>query len=168
MTRLLALIPLVALAACENSIAPAPVRDRPSVQGVSSGFDDVIQDNLKIDIGGTIDSPCTGETIALDGSSHIVMTLDETSDGATLNYHFNTQGVTGVGVESGVKYQFIEVLSQDESAVFIPLNGSGTVVLHERVISDGSADNFLADIGYTFTFPPFTATYQFKNLRCEG
>lgn len=168
MTRLLALIPVLALAACEQSVAPAPRLQRPTIQSASAGFDDIIRDNLKIDIGGTIDDPCTGETVALDGSSHIVMTLDETTDGATLNYHFNTQGVSGVGLETGSKYQFVAILNQDESAVFIPSNGSGNVVVHERVISDGSADNFLLDVAYTFTFPPFTATYTFRNARCDG
>ena len=167
MTRMLALISLLALAACDQAVAPAHRIQRPSILGASNGFDDIIRDNLTLDIGGTIDDPCTGETIALDGSSHIVMTLDQTTDGATLNYHSNTQGVTGIGLETGTKYQFIQILSEDQS-VFIPANGSGTVVVHERVISDGSADNFLADIGYTFTFPPFNATYEFKNARCGG
>ena len=168
MIRLLALVPLVALAACDQSVATAPIRQRPTVESTAGAVDDVIRDNPKIDIGGTIDSPCTGETIVLDGSSHIVMTLDETSDGATLKYHFNTQGLTGVGLETGTKYQIVQILNQDETAVFIPSNGSGTVVIHERVISDGNAGNFLIDVGYTFTFPPFSATYSFRNLRCEG
>lgn len=167
MIRRLALISVFTLAACEQSVAPSPPLQRPSVQAASNGLDDVIRENLKMDIGGTIDDPCTGETIALDGTSHIVMTIDQASDGATLNYHSNTQGVTGVGLQTGTKYQFVQILSEDQS-VFIPANGSATVVVHERIISDGSADNFLTDIGYTFTFPPFIATYEFKNERCGG
>jgi hypothetical protein len=169
MTRMLALFSLLALAACEQSVAPAPRLQRPSIQqAASSGFDDVVKDNLKIEIAGTIDSPCTGETISFDGSSHIVMTLDETSNGATLSYHFNTQGVSGVGLATGTEYQVVQVQNQDETAVFIPANDSASVAVHERIISNGSADNFLADIVYMFTFPPFNATYKFRNVRCEG
>jgi len=165
MPRMLAFVALLALAACEQSVAPP---QRPAVPITATTLDDVIRDNLKIDISGTIDSPCTGETIAFDGSSHIVMTIDQNSDGATLNYHFNTQGVSGVGLVTGTKYQVIQVMNLDQTAVFIPANQSGSVAIHERIISDGNLDNFLADIVYTFTYPPLNTTYKFRNLRCEG
>src|SRR5215472_17258948 len=104
MTRMVALISVLALAACEQSVAPTPRLQRPVIQAAASVFDDVTRDNVTIEITGTIDSPCTGETIAFDGSSHIVMTLDQSDTGATLQYHFNTQGVSGVGIETGTNY----------------------------------------------------------------
>lgn len=168
MTRMLALIAALALAACEQSVAPSPRPQRPSVQSVSNDFDDVIRDNFQLEFTGTIDSPCTGETISFDGSTHIVMTLDESDTGATLQYHLNTQGVSGVGLETGTKYQIVQVTSEDANAIFIPANESGSVTIHERIISDGGADNFLADVIFTFTSPPPQATYQLKNLRCVG
>ncbi|HEY2377724.1 MAG TPA: hypothetical protein VGH98_17255 [Gemmatimonadaceae bacterium] len=167
MTRTIVLIALLALAACEQPVTPFQPQ-RPAVPVLSNNDDQLIRQNVKLEITGTIDSPCTGETIAFDGSSHIVSTLEQDADGATLNYHFNTQGVSGVGLVSGTKYQIIQVMNEDESAVFIPSNGSGDVTVHERIISNGSQDNVLADIVYTFTFPPFNATYQIRNVRCEG
>jgi hypothetical protein len=37
-----------------------------------------------------------------------------------------------------------------------------------HVISDGSLENVLVDMIYTFSFPPPTFTYQMRNSRCEG
>lgn len=166
MTRMLALISVLALAACEQSVAPAPPIQRPSIQSATNQFDDVVRDNLKVEITGTLVSPCTGETISFDGTSHIVMTVDQSDTGATLSYHFNTQGVTGVSLETGTTYRVIDIINEDAGALFIPAGESGSVAIHERIIGDGSADNFFTDVAYSFTLPPLVATYKFQNVRC--
>jgi len=127
-----------------------------------------VQTNDFIDLPGVLVSPCTGETVQFDGRAHIVTATTPTDGGFTLKYHFNTQSVSGVGLTTGTKYQISDVLAQDESAVFVPLGSTGDVTVHLRIISDGSLDNFLADIAYTFTFPDLSTTYSVQSLRCNG
>ena len=168
MTRPIAFFAILALAACERPLAPSPQSARPGIPAALNDVGDVTKVNLKLDVSGTVTSPCSGEDIAIDGTTHIVSTTTETADGAIIKTHFNTQGVSGVGLVSGAKYQIIQVQNGDATDVFVPLGGSGDMAIHERYISQGSLDNFLADIVFTFTFPPFTATFKVQNLRCEG
>jgi hypothetical protein len=168
MTRPIALVAILALAACERPLAPSPEATKPGVPAALNDVGDVTKDNLKLDVSGVVTSPCTGEDIAFDGSTHIVTTTTETADGAIIKTHFNTQGVSGIGLSSGAKYQIVQVQNGDATDVFVPAGASGDMAIHERYISQGSLDNFLADIVFTFTFPPFNATYKVRNLRCEG
>lgn len=168
MTRSIAFVAILALAACERPLAPSPESGRPGVPTALNDIGDVTKVNLKVDVNGVVTSPCTGEDIAFDGMTHIVSTTTETADGAIISTHFNTQGVSGVGLISGAKYQIIQVQNGDATDVFVPTGSSGDMAIHERYISQGSLDNFLADIVFTFTFPPFNATFKVQNLRCEG
>lgn len=172
MTRAIALIVVIGLAACERPTAP-PVRARSatpaSLPDNTDPADATVKQNVKLDLSGTVVSPCTGEPIAFQGSAHIVATYTPTADGFTVETHFNTQGVSGVGTVSGTNYQIIQSSNEDDEIVASdPATESGSVDLHYRVISNGSTDNFLADFIFTFTYPPPTATYKVENVRCEG
>lgn len=166
-SRAIAVLVMFALAACERATSPvSPTRF--SSYGPSLHDNNTVMQNQTIDISGTVVSPCTGEAVVFQGSAHIVATFEPTIDGFTVTSHFNTQGVTGVGVETGTKYQFSEVSNVALTATSDPLSGSATVNTNFRVISAGSTDNFLLDAIYTFTFPPPAATYKMQNARCVG
>jgi hypothetical protein len=42
------------------------------------------------------------------------------------------------------------------------------VAMQYRIVSQGSADNFAADIVYSATNPASSVTYKVQNLRCQG
>lgn len=154
---------MVALAACDNPVAA------PSSRPQGPLFDNTtIRLNETSDISGTIVSPCTGEPIAYQGSQHIVSAFTPTAQGFSVDTHFNTQSLSGVGLVTGAKYQISDAFNEQEDVVTLPLGGTADVAEHLRVISQGSLDNFLVDLVYTFTFPPPAFSYDTKNRRCEG
>ena len=171
MLRPFAFVAILALSACDQSLAPSVPTRRPAITAASDASGDASSTtklNQTVDVAGTLDSPCTGEVIAFDGSAHIVMTLDESDAGVTLSYHLNTQNISGVGLVSGMKYNLNQVMNEDASAIFIPMGQSGDVTVHYRIISQSGLNNFLADIVYTFTYPPLTITEKVNNVRCVG
>ena len=78
-------------------------------------------------ISGVIASPCTGEPIAYQGSAHMMATFQTTSDGFTVSTHFNSQGISGVGLVTGTKYQIIDAFQEDGVT---PLGGMDGVERH--------------------------------------
>ena len=167
--RMLGILGLLALVtACEQTLAPPPPAKTAAMGAALNPDDGTVRTNDVIDLSGVVVSPCTGESVQFDGRAHIVTATTPTDGGFTLNYHFNTQSVSGVGLTTGMKYQISDVLSLDESAMFVPLGATADVTVHYRIISAGSLDNFLADIVYSFTFPDLSTTYKVQNLRCNG
>lgn len=167
--RTFAVICLLTLAtACEQTFAPLPPAKTAAMGAALDADNATVQTNDVIGLSGVVLSPCTGESVQFDGRVHIVTSTTATDGGFTLSYHFNTQSVSGVGLTTGTKYEISDVLSEDASAIFVPLGATADVTVHYRIISDGSLDNFLADIAYTFTFPDLSTTYKVQNLRCNG
>ena len=166
-TRTMMFMAMLGLAACDRATAPTPLA-RSALQATSASFDDGRQENQIIPIAGIVVSPCSGEQIAYEGSFHIVTSIEPTSDGFMLRLHSNTQGVSGVGLVTGTKYQIIDTFKENETIVSVPLNESAEFAEHFRVISEGNLDNFSVDLIATFTFPPRNVTYKFRNARCEG
>jgi hypothetical protein len=167
--RTLPIVCLLILAtACEQTLAPLPPAKTAAMGAALDADNTTVQTNEIIGLSGVVPSPCTGESVQFDGRAHIVTATTATDGGFTLNYHFNTQSVSGVGLTTGTKYQISDVLSEDASAVFVPFGATADVTVHYRIVSDGGLDNFLADIVYTFTFPDLSTTYKVQNLRCNG
>ena len=168
-SRTLAAIGLLTLVgACEQTLAPLPPAKTAAMGAALDADNTTVQVNEIIPLTGTVLSPCTGEMVQFDGRAHVVTATTPTDGGFTLAYHFNTQNVSGVGLTTGAKYQISDVLSQQETAMFVPLSASADVAIHFRIISDGNLDNFLADFVYTFTFPDLSQTYRIQNVRCNG
>jgi hypothetical protein len=155
---------MIGLAACDSPTIPTTNFNKSP--RVASFDNSLTKTNETMDISSVVVSPCTGEPIAYQGSAHVVATFDATDNGFTLSTHFNTQGISGVGLVTGTKYQIIDAFNEDEQVV--SGNGSADVSEHFRVVSEGTLDNFLVDLIYTFTFPPPAFSYQMKNARCEG
>lgn len=67
--------------------------------------------NLSGPISATVFNPCTGEDVDLSGNLHLQLNFVENgAGGGHLKIHVNTQGVSGVGVDSGNRYRGIGVL----------------------------------------------------------
>ena len=168
MSRLIVLVGLLALAACEQPLAPAPRPDQSVAPVMSRRADSVIKQDTTLAIGGTIEDPCTNESIALSGSIHVVSRTRETAEGATIHSRLHTEHVIGVGLVTGTKYRFIESMRETETVVFVTDSTSGKVTIHERIISRDELENYFADIVFTFSSPSFTPTYEVRNIRCES
>jgi hypothetical protein len=84
-----------------------------------------------------------GEAIHLSGTLLAQSTLTETSSGnVEIGFHFNPQGITGVGLTSGATYHATgETL---ETTTITATGGiSDTFVNNFKIIGEGSAQNFL-------------------------
>src|SRR5690348_15647563 len=108
LSRAIVVLAIFGLAACEQATAPVPV-SKVAARGPS--FDNnTIMENETIDLSGLVVSPCTGEEVAFQGTGHVVATITPNTDGTfSVSVHFNTQNVTGVGVETGTKYQLSQI-----------------------------------------------------------
>src|SRR3989441_10684928 len=84
--------------------------------------------------------PCNDEDVNVSGNVH--MTIGVTIDGnggSHLRIHINNQDVSGIGVDTGSRYQIPTTL--DSSAYF----GSATTMtltVNTRVVAQGSTPNF--------------------------
>ncbi|HKW48543.1 MAG TPA: hypothetical protein VJN70_13935 [Gemmatimonadaceae bacterium] len=169
MSRPIVLVGLVMLAACEQPLAPAPRLEQSVAPVMSRAADPVTtirrDTTLSVD-GTTVVDQCTNESIVLSGSIHVMSTIEETANGATLHSRLHTKHVTGVGLVTGTNYRFIESMRETETVVFVPSSGSGEVAIHTRIISLDGLENSFADIVFTFTLPSFTPTYKVNSLRC--
>lgn len=168
MNRLLTVIAMLALAACEQTVAPtSPARTSDLLPSFDASTNAAQTQTLQLS--GVVTSPCTGEHIAYTGSAHVVTQIvDSTADGYTLRYHFNTQGISGVGLASGTKYQIVDAFNEEEGVISLPHSVDADVSEHYRVISENSLGNFDVNLIYTFTSPPAVRSYQMKVAKCEG
>lgn len=167
MRRIVMMFTMLGVIACDQSAAPVS-GPRPPAKPLFDSPADGTQMNQTIDISGVVVSPCTGEAIAYQGSSHVVASVTTTADGFTVSYHFNTQNITGVGVTTGTQYQISDTFKEVENTVTAPLGESAQASEEYRVVSQGSSDNFLVHAIYTFTFPPFNVTYKVNDTQCTG
>jgi hypothetical protein len=67
--------------------------------------------NSSVTVNLTIATPC-GEVINLSGPLHTVVTYTVTPNGISGSYHFDPQGISGVG-ETGIRYEAVGATQQD-------------------------------------------------------
>jgi len=87
--------------------------------------------------------PCAGEDVALSGTLHILIrgTIDD-NGGVHSKFHFQPQGVKGLGLTTGDKYQATGVTQETINATGLPF--TRTFVNNFRIIGPGPGNNFLA------------------------
>jgi hypothetical protein len=90
----------------------------------------------------TIDNPCTGEPILVEGVFHHLVHVTQTEEG----YHFvirtNTQDVTGTGLRTGDEYRFINVGGSVGGSVINGVN-TNTNEFSFMVVTEGASANFI-------------------------
>jgi hypothetical protein len=90
----------------------------------------------------TIDNPCTGESILVEGVFHHLVHVTQTEDG----YHFvirtNTEDVTGTGLQTGDEYRFINIGGAVGGSV---INGvsTNTNEVSFIAVTEGASPNFI-------------------------
>ena len=102
--------------------------------------------NDSTDISLSVFIPCAngglGEDVDLEGPLHILLTLTfDGNGGVHVKEHFQPQGLSGVGLTTGAKYQATGV-TQDQSN-FGAVGSTFTFVNNFRIIGQGPGNNFL-------------------------
>jgi hypothetical protein len=115
-------------------------------------------------------SSCTPEVVVLTGNLHILQTSEVDSNGGT---HFKTQlqsqGISGVGMITGVKYQGMRI-SQDHTIDHATPALETTDKLDIRIIGQGPANNLLVHIITHMTINAngeVTATVSNAGIECR-
>jgi hypothetical protein len=110
-----------------------------------------------------------GEAIQLSGTLLTEFSFTETSSGnVEIGFHFNPQGITGVGLTSGAAYH---ATGETLGTTTIRANGgiSDTFVNNFKIIGEGSAPNFLETDVIHLTVNAngvVTATVEQSMIRC--
>ena len=111
-------------------------------------------DNESIDLTGfSVFIPCAdggnGELVVFEGFLHSLTaeTFDR-NGGVHIKTHFQPQGLTGVGLTTGEKYQATGVTQDQFNA---KLGQTYTLVNNFRIIGQGPGNNFLVHETYHFT-----------------
>jgi hypothetical protein len=111
--------------------------------------------NDETDIFLTVYIPCAaggiGEVVDLNGPLHTLISFTVSNNSVSGKFHFQPQGISGVGEVSGVKYQATGIT--DETFKTSLQNGQAnlTFVNNFRIIGQGSANNFLLHETFHFT-----------------
>jgi hypothetical protein len=90
--------------------------------------------------------PCAlggaGEDVLLTGNLHVLMHFTANANGGfQVGSHFQPQGISGVGLVSGDKYQGTGVTSDRFNVSGLPF--TSTFINNFRIIGQGSGNNFL-------------------------
>jgi hypothetical protein len=110
-----------------------------------------------------------GEAIHLSGTLLAQFRSTESSGGnVTIGFHFNPQGITGVGLTSGATYH---ATGETQGTTTIKATGgiSDTFVNNFKIIGEGSAQNFLQTDVIHLTVSAkgvVTATVEKSTIRC--
>lgn len=160
MKRLLLLLPVLALTLTACTDAPsgpsqtARTPIAPSLAVTQNGWFDVSVDWFNI---------CgpTPEMVSIRGRLHQVVT----QKGDESEFRVNAAALTGVGQTTGNTY--VAKFQQDNVVVFDPGWSSQTLEIRIRMISKGSADNFIYVFHSSFTVSPPSAT-SWSTIECEG
>ena len=129
-----------------------------------------VSENFSTPMNETIADDCTGEEVRVSGDVHTQYTAHETADGFHAEAGSNYQGVSGVGVTSGRKYQLV---GSDKSVTDFrkPFPSRSTVVQTVRIISQGSAPNSHYKVHWHYTIDAngrLTAEVFKTEVECRG
>lgn len=106
---------------------------------------------------------CNGEQVELSGVIHLV---SQVMPGGSVVGHFNYQGVTGIGLSTGIQYRAATV---DQVRLEAPFPSSIQSVRRFRLIAQGAEDDVLVDAIFHITVNgngEVTAEIQELTTRC--
>jgi hypothetical protein len=101
-----------------------------------------VETNVFIPFSTSLSNPCLGETVALTGSLHLLVIVQETANGTHVLTHAQPQGIEGTGLTSGEMYRGTGVTM---SSVFLqpPPPFDVTFVNNFRIIGAADANSFM-------------------------
>jgi len=99
--------------------------------------------NTKTPIAIGVFIPCSGDFVVLTGDLHTLITSETDANGGIhFKSHFQPQGISGIGVPSGDKYQGTGV-TQSQTNDSSSLAFETTFINNFRIIGQGKGNNFL-------------------------
>ena len=149
--RRLALLPLAALllAACQEATTAPPVDLRPNAAAVAY----TINERFPLELLTFV--PCAaggaGELVQLGETLHSVFHLTVNDRSAHLATHFQPQGVSGVGLTTGARYQATGVTRDNLN---LTVGETYTYVNNFRIIGQGPGNNYMVHSIFHITVPP--------------
>jgi hypothetical protein len=164
----------IGLAACDTPIsAPTPRESSlagpsiPAAQHEEQESGTLL--NERHPITGTVSNPCPpAEPVAFEGSVHEVITGEVSPTSIDTKTHVNAQGIQGVGLVTGARYEVPENEKTDFELSFRPFTIDETIEIRFRLIRQGSLDNFWFRLTERFTFPPFHLEIIRFEVECRG
>ena len=135
---------------------------------VTSASATAVTEKIPFDVVLAPEEAC-GEAIHLSGTLLAQFRFTETSGGnLAVGFHFNPQGITGVGLTSGATYH---ATGETQGTTTIKAKGgiSDTFVNNFKIIGEGSAQNFLQTDVIHLTVNAngdVTATIEKSMIRC--
>jgi hypothetical protein len=111
--------------------------------------------NDTTDINLTVSIPCAdggnGEVVDLSGPLHTLMSLTINGNNVSGYYHFQPQGISGIGETTGVKYQATGITQESFKNSLQNGQANDTYVNNFRIIGQGPGNNFLVHETLHFT-----------------
>jgi len=127
--------------------------------------------NIELPVSGSVVNPCTGESVAWQGTAHFVVHQTVTSNGReTLSGHVNFQGIQGQG-SLGNTYQVTNTANFELTASGDPAQNEFTTTAAFLFVSQGPAPNFDSHTTYHVTFDANgqpTAVVTRNETSCQG
>lgn len=151
------------LTACESPSAPTP--QVPSIGAPSTA----LIANTKTSITGALFNPCApSEWVTFAGSIHWKVTGEVTPTSQDIKIHSNTQGIAGVGLTSGDKYNVHQNYKNTIDVTGPPITGSQEYDIRYRLIRQGSNDNLWLRQTVRVTYNPFSVEVIRNEFECRG
>ena len=123
-----------------------------AILAIAPGAQADVTQNISVPINQSLTIPCNGDTVALTGSEHILMSTTINGNHFSAVAHFQRQGVTGTDLTTGAKYQGTGATQEVFSDNF--LNSQEQISVHDsfQLIGQGSAPNLVVDEDGHLTF----------------
>lgn len=136
-------LPLVLLACSEASLREGPLGPGELSPAAASVFTDNIRIPTDLFVFVSCADGGAGEEVLLSGNLHIVTHLTINGNRFVFKEHFQPQGIRGVGVSTGDKYQATGVTQDRFVGSFVNGQFSETFVNNFRIVGESTGNNFL-------------------------
>jgi len=166
---------LIGLAACDTPIsAPTPQASRLAGPSLSAAQHEEQESGTTVSerhpITGMQFNPCppVPEFVAFEGSVHTVITGEVSPTSVDATTHLNGQGLQGVGLVTGARYEVPANERIDLELSLSPPTVDETFAIKSRLIRQGSLDNLWLRTTFRLTFPPFHIEIISVDVECRG
>ena len=140
---------LLNMAACtKDAKIPATDENQVSSNGnAQANAAQIITSNEKIVVDFSVFIPCAnggvGEDVLLSGFLHATSTTTINGNNVHAKFHFQPQGIEGVGLITGDKYQSTGVTQDEFKGSFVNGQYEETYINNFRIIGKGNGNNYL-------------------------
>jgi hypothetical protein len=116
--------------------------------------------DVQVPVSGWVPNLCGGEWVYIDGVAHFSGHTVITGNKARFNGHLNGQGVSGVGLTSGAKYNYPISSHFSDSFNNQFTTYSGIYVFSEKLIGQGPNNNMVVTSQFHYTFDFSTGEFR--------